>query len=73
MTARTGRGRRRFRRRNGDDTGAPKPASARDLSEVVGDFLIPDDQHGATSRWHPSRRGNSPHHREHPDHPDPSD
>jgi hypothetical protein len=65
MTARTGRGRgKRFRRRNGDETATAKPASARDLSDVVGEFLIPDADRDATSHWHPSRRGNSPHHRD---------
>jgi hypothetical protein len=52
---RFGRGRKRV---------APfEHASDRDLVEIVGDHLIEGERADATAQWHPSRRGNSPHHR----------
>jgi hypothetical protein len=63
--ARTARGgRKRFRRRDRDDAGAPEGAAERDLTDYVGGYLIPEDQQTATTSWRPSRRGNSPHHRD---------
>jgi len=55
--------RRRLRRRGREGEVATEPPAARDLDAIVGEHLIPEDQHGATSQWHPMRRGNSPHHR----------
>jgi hypothetical protein len=56
-------GRRRFGRRR-RDASASEQEPERDLTAFVGDYLIPEDQRVATSHWHPSRRGNSPHHRD---------
>jgi hypothetical protein len=61
--ARSARGRRKgFRRGRGDAAGF-EHTSKRDLTEVVGDHLIPEEQRDATAGWHPQRRGSSPHHR----------
>jgi len=54
--------RKRFRRENRDEI-ASENDSTRDLTEFVREYLIPEDQREATSHWHPSRRGFSPHHR----------
>jgi hypothetical protein len=54
---------KRFRRRGAAEQPAPGHRTERTLSDVVGDHLIPEEQVPATTKWHPSRRGNSPHHR----------
>jgi hypothetical protein len=61
--ARADRGeRKRLRRRARDERGAGEASAPRDLTDIVGDHLIPEQQRGATTNWHPSRRGASPHH-----------
>jgi hypothetical protein len=63
--ARTGRKeRRRLRRldRDGAEATAFDHVAERELADYVGGYLIPEDQQSATTQWHPSRRGNSPHH-----------
>ena len=62
MTKAARGGRKRFRRRDRDGAGAFEAGSERDLTDYVGGYLIPEDQQPATTKWQPSRRGNSPHH-----------
>jgi hypothetical protein len=62
--ARAGHGeRKRFRRRAPEAPVAFDHWSERDLADIVSDHLIASDKASATSKWHPSRRGNSPHHK----------
>jgi hypothetical protein len=53
--------RKRFGRRSREEKATFDHWSSRDLVDVVSDHLIEADQAAATSKWHPSRRGHSPH------------
>jgi len=60
--ARARRERKRLGRRDRDTGTTFEHWSQRDLADLVSDHLIQGEKAAATSKWHPSRRGNSPHH-----------